>query len=307
MSTTPTSAAGQAGGAVTIGGKDRLIERVSARKASRALAILRQLSREAPELQRALADFRREYEATNVIELDRAAARLRFPPRAALNADGEPVLDANGDVILIPSAVDRLTEEDWERSGHVLKVPASPSGAEVVAALFDRALELAESHVYRLLALFLMSNADVKAYRRDGSLDDRLAQEADDLLDDAMADEVMALAVVAGEVVEDQFRTKAAELGGRLGNALRLVGMEWTPPTSAPTPSTSRPTSSTPSPAPTDGPPTTSSTPPTTSSSPSAPDSAATPSERTPSASAPSTAPTASPTTSPPATTPAAA
>jgi len=277
---------------IELGGHEYRIERVSARKASTALALLRALSRSMPELQRDLATFRRDYEANNVIELDRVQAKLRYPPRplTELTEDGveRAVLEADGTPRLLPSPVDRLTEADWERSGQTFKVPASPSTPEVITALFDKALDVAEEHVYRLLALFTLSNDDVARYRKDGSLKDQLADRSDSLLDDAFADEVLELAVVAGEVVDEQFRRKTDELGDRLGNALSLVGLRpptRTTPTPAPSPpapskdgpSSLTPSSSTDSPAPTpDGPPTPSSTSPSTSSSSSAPSSSET-------------------------------
>jgi hypothetical protein len=184
---------------------------------------------------------------------------------------------------MVPSPLDRMTEADWERAGHKLRLPKAPSGAETIAAVFDRALDLAEDHVYRLLALFVMSNEDVVRYRRDGTLMEVLATRADELLDRAMADEALELAVVCGETIDEQFSAKAAELGDRLGNALKLLGLtsktrgprEPAPPaTSSDGPSPSTPTSSTDSPAATtDGPPTPSSTSPGTSSSSSSPDS----------------------------------
>jgi hypothetical protein len=282
MTTTPTS--------VEVGGKLVTIERVSARKASRALALMRALSKEMPDLQSDLAKFRRQYEADNVLALDRVQARLRNPARPMTDERGELILtppvysddgdlvDPGGQPVMLPSPVDRLTEADWEQTGHKYLVPSSPSNAEVVTAIFDKAVEVAEDHVYQLLALFTMSNEDVVRYRKNGELPQRLAELADELLDSADdAGDLLELAVVIGETVDDQFRSKSAELGGRMGKALRALGIDWSPkPTPAPEPSTDGPSSSsaissTDSPASTpDGPPTSSSAPASTSSSSSA-------------------------------------
>jgi len=287
---------------ITIGEQEITLERVSARKASRALALLRALTRAMPELQSELAAFRRTYEAENIVELDRVQARMRYPGRVLVDDDGQPVLEPAeldgepnpraGQPVMIPSPVDRMTEADWQEAGGVLKLPATPDPTEIAVALFDKALEAAEDHVYRLLALFTMSNQDVTQHWRAGDLDQALQTQADHLLDEAYGDEIMTLAVACGELVDTQFVRKAKALGGRLGNLARLVGFEppATPatPSSSPTttpaqqedqptpapstdgPSSSTPTSSTASPAPTpDGPPTPSSTSPGSSPSPS--------------------------------------
>lgn len=274
---------------VTIAGQPVRVERVSARKASRAFALLRHVSKRIPDLTDRWTDYRREYRDKNVRLLSRPEARVRFPPQVVIDpVSGAPirepdtiVVDVGGDsqeqpnprageLVTIPSAVDRMTEQDWQAAGDRYPLHEDPTLPELVLHVFDMALEVAEAHVYRLLALFTMSNEDVAAAHKDGSLEDTLAERADDLLDEAMADEVLELAVACGEVVDEQFRRKVDELGDRAGNALRLFGMGPTrtsgPPngqqTSTPDSSTDGPSRSAP-----DGPPTSSSTPTTSSSS----------------------------------------
>lgn len=271
MTTTPTHS-------VELGGRLVTIERPSGLKASRALALMRALSKAMPDLQGDLARFRRDYERENVLELDRVQAKLRFPPRPLVDDAGEYLVDEHDAVRYMPSPVDRLTDADWENAGGVYKIAASPSTPEIVAALFDRALEVAELHVYKLLALFTIGNRELKAARAAGNLDELLTTTADELLDDSFADELLELAVVVGETVDHHFVRKTRELGARTGKALRLLGIDLptrTPPaeestttsTSTDTPSDSRPSSSTDTAASTDGPPTSPSTPHGTSSS----------------------------------------
>lgn len=272
---------------VTLGNTDYRIERPTGLKASRALALMRALSRAMPELTGELAKFRRDYERDNVLELDRVQARMRYPAEPLVR-DGKPLTNEAGDILMLPSPVDRLTEADWEAAGGVYKVSASPGWGEVLTALFDRALELAESHVYRLLALFTIPNDELKALRKGGGIDEALEQRAELLLDESYFDELLELAVVVGETVDHHFRRKTADLGDRMGNALRLIGLDWTtkatpeqdspatatsteaPPTPAPStdgPSSSKPSSLTGSPDSTDGPPMPPSTSPSTDSS----------------------------------------
>lgn len=281
-SQTPTSTT------IELGGKSVTIERVSARKASTALALMRHLSAAMPGLQTELAEFRRRYERENVLELDRVQARMRNPARPMVDSDGNLILterkvnDAGevlvegGRPVMLPSPVDRMSEEDWQQAGGVYRVPSTPATYEIVAALFSTALEVAEEHVYKLLALFTMPNEEVARRRKDNSLLEHLAVLADELVDDNFADELLELAVVAGEVVDTQFKSKLATLEGRVGKVLALVGIKTekkvTPTTDAPTSSdgssSSTPSSSTDSPANTPaGPPTPSSSSPTSSSS----------------------------------------
>lgn len=287
-------AAGPSSRTLELGGDTVTVERPSALKATRALAILRELSRATPELLEHLARFRRQYEADNVLELDRVQAKLRYPPRPIFEGD-TAVLDEAGAPRLLPSPVDRLTEEDWTAAGGVYRVPASPSTEEVVLALFDRALELAEDTVYRFLALFTIPNRELKQARRAGTDLELIRERTEELLDDAFADELIELAVVVGEVVDGNLRRKTSAMGPRMTAAARLVGLKWTPsPAAKTTPSDdTRPSSSTASPASTDGDPTTSSTPPSTSSSSSAGSSETSRSDAPSPSSTPSTEPAA--------------
>jgi hypothetical protein len=230
---------------IPIGDTTYNLERVSGRKASRAMALVRQLSKSAPELQRRWAEFTTAYERDNYIEVDRAQAALRFPPRPVVDPEtGEPVLGRAtledgapnpeaGKPLMLPSPLDRMTEEDWAQSGNVVKLRSTPSRQETVIAVLDYALEVAEESVYRLLALFTVSNADVKRVWKDGgqpAITALLDERADELLDEGYADELVALAVEVSELVDDQFRRKIREeLGERVGNLLALFGIERNP------------------------------------------------------------------------------
>lgn len=281
---TPTPAAGAV---VRLGDRDVRIERITGLKLSRALAVVRALGKAIPQLVHQYGTFRSEYARTHSLELDRAAALRRYGPEPIIGPDGDLVVDEHGQPRMLPGELDHLTDADWQAAGNVLRLPASPSTAESVAAMLPEALEVAEEHVYRLCALLTIPNVDVARYWRTGELKERLDERVDELLAEAYADELLELAVVCGEVLDEQFRRKTSELGGRLGNALRLFGLDPTKlpnsPTTSPTatsteqPSTSRPTSSTDSPASTDGPPTPSSTPPPTYSTPSGDEPGATP------------------------------
>jgi hypothetical protein len=263
---------------VTFGEVEYRIERPSGRKSSRALATLRAISKAMPGLQEELAEFRRSYERENVVELDRAGARLQYPRLPYIDEDtGRPLTDEHGAIQYRPSELDAMTDEDWEKAGNVIRLPKSPSFNEEVAAMFGRALEVAEDHVYALLALFTLPNQDVKRAGRAGAdeltalIDERVA----DLLDDGFGDEWLELGAIVGELVDEHYVQKARSMGDRMGNTLRLFGMA--PPKSQISPSlsasssdgpeSSTPSSPTDSPSPTDGDPGTPSTSNGTSSS----------------------------------------
>lgn len=254
-----------------LGPRTVTIEPPSGRKASRAFGLLRAINDQAPELVEAWGQFEAAYSASHYIELDRANAELRYGPEPYVREgelvtfpDGHPKA---GEPVMLPGALESMTDEAWQSVDNKLRLPKAP-GLELKLAniIGHPALEAAEENVYRLLALFAMSNADVKTYRRDGSLPQELSDLADELLDDAGADELLELAVVVGEVIDEQFRSKVEKIGaGRLGNALRALGVEprALAPQTAPQPPQTAPESSTPT---TDGTATSTDTPTSSSS-----------------------------------------
>lgn len=230
---------------VTVGDEVIRLEPFSGRKAIRVIRTIEHITKGVPEILNAWGDFQREYEERNVQVLDRASARHYFRPEVlmeqvpVMDKDGLPVttgdgsvlsqtrpmLDESNEPIMGPDPLGHMTDEDWAASGNKLRLPKSPSQEEKVAAIFPKALDLAEKQTLRLLALLVMSNSDLKKSMRSGGLDEALDEKAEELLD-AEAGVLVEIAVTAGEMVDDQFRSKIAELGDRLPNALRLFGMD---------------------------------------------------------------------------------
>jgi hypothetical protein len=237
------------------------IERINGAKLNRALAITRAIGKKVPDLVGKVSRFRKEYGEQNALELDRATAVMRFGPRT--------VVDEDGTEHRVPGRLDHMTEEDWQGSGQKVRMPLEPSPGEVIAAVYDDVIEHAEDSVYRLLALLTLPNEEVLAAWKGDGLPKLIEDRVADLMG-AYAEELLELAIVAGEALGDQWTTKRTELGGRVGNALRLFGLNperMTPSTpstdSTPTtsPENSTPTSYTDSPASTTGDPTSSSEP----------------------------------------------
>jgi hypothetical protein len=220
--------------AVTVGGREVVIERFTLVKAMRVITLLGLIQKSVPEITKAMAEFRAEYRETNVIELDRVQAKMQYGPTPVIGEDGE-ALFKDGELVTIPSPIDQMTEKDWERAGHVLRLRQSPSATELIMAVFPLAYEKAEQPVQRLLALVAMSNDDVARYVESGEIWDRVDDFAKKTIAPAYLDEVMELAVVAGETIEGQVMTKAKGLGDRVGNLLRLLGMGKTETTNSET------------------------------------------------------------------------
>jgi hypothetical protein len=226
---------------ISLGSRNVTVEPFTGRKALRAFKLLRGITQGAPAIMERWAEFTREYEEANTVSLSRAEAMFEFPP----------------------GRFDHISDADWQASGNRLKVPRSPGTAEKIAAVFPEALDLAETEVLRLLALVAMPNAEVRENR--GNIEDALDALAEEIID-APYEQLLELAVLGGEAVDEQYRRKAAALGDRMGNALRLVGLDPNrvlnrQPAPTPTSSTERQTSSNGSPTPTGGDPTPPSTP----------------------------------------------
>jgi len=254
-----------------LGGRTVTIERVSQRKASVAFALLRGASGKVREVVHDWGRFQTEYEESHTVAIDRAMALLRYGPRPIVDDAGRPLVYPDrlegpdgsstphpraGQVVMSPSPLEAMTEEAWSAQGNMMRMPRSPSWAESAAAVLPAAIEHAEEEIYRLLALFTLSNEEVAVRRRDGTLRDELERRADELVDGCFADELVELAVVCGEVVDNAFRAKAAAIGGsRMGKALRLLGLnparmpgpsEEAPQTGSQAPETTDSTSSSP-------------------------------------------------------------
>lgn len=215
---------------VEIAGRTIQIQRFTLVKAMRVMTLLSLIQKSVPEITREMAEFRREYAAGNVLELDRVQAKMRYGPRPVLGEDGEPLMQ-DGEILTMPSPIDRMTEADWDKSGQVLKLRQEPSTEELLAAVFPLAYERAEQPMTRLLALVAMDNADVERYVRSGEIWERVDEFVAEVIAKAYLEEVMELAVAVGEVIEGQVMAKTKELAGRAGNLGRLFGMRTTTPT----------------------------------------------------------------------------
>jgi hypothetical protein len=212
---------------VTIGGREVVLERFQVAKAMRVITLLGLIQKQVPELNRDMATFRRQYAADNVVELNRVQAKMRFGPQPVLDDKGEPIFH-DGNLLTLPSPIDRMTEQDWQRAGEILKLPQEPSLQEMIMAVFPTAYEKAEQPVLRLVALVVMSNADVKAHISAGNLSEQLDALVESTISLAYLEEIMELFVAVGEMIEGSVMVKAKDLGERVGKLRGLLGTKKT-------------------------------------------------------------------------------
>lgn len=208
---------------VKVHDREVTVERFTVAKAMRAITLFGLIQKQVPHINKLMAEFRHEYRRNNAIELDRVQAKMRFGPEPVLGDDGNPLLTDDGDVLTVPSPIDRMTAEDWERAGQVLRLPSSPSMGEVMFAVFPEAWEHAEQPVRKLLALIAMPNDQVSRHVAAGTIQDELEEYAREVIDQAYLEEVMELAAVGAEAFEQQVFEKAKSVGTRLGNLFGLA------------------------------------------------------------------------------------
>lgn len=213
--------------AITVNGQQVTVERFTLTKGMRVITLLQLIQRMVPDITKEIARFRREYAEDNVVELDRVQAKMRYGPTPIVNDAGDVEKTADGNVLTIASPIDRMSEQDWERSGQVLKLRQQPSNEELMLAMFPLVYEQAQAPVLRLLALVAMPNADVERYAATSGdeLWTQVDQFAAKVIAPAYLEEVMELAVTAAEQVEGQVMTKANELGERAGKLAGKFGL----------------------------------------------------------------------------------
>jgi hypothetical protein len=210
---------------VRIGGEKRTVSRLNVRKALAAMGLLKQISKSSDEIAKEWRAYTVAYARENVEEVPRALAHLRWPP-TPLVVDDQVQYEADGKTpIMVPSALDKITDQDWEKSGNVIRLPAQPSIQETIAFLFPLALDLAEEKVLELMALFLVGNDKINEWHRAGNLWSNLHEKGQELAYEAGPEELIELSAVVGEVIDGQVLQKARDTGDRLGKTLRMVGL----------------------------------------------------------------------------------
>jgi hypothetical protein len=229
---------------VQIGDRRASVSKLNGYKASEALGIISVITEKTPELLHELADFTRTYEREHAQQMPRAAAEAKFPQQAA-----------------------NVSEAAWEAAGNVLAVPEPPGIEEQIAFALPKIYGVARDSLVDLLSLLIAPNSELEAADADGKelygKEGALAEYRRQLLHDATLEQLVAVAVAAGDVLAEQL--KAID-GGQLGKLLEVFGLKTAPQSTprkaspaASAPSVSAPVSSSPSDEASDGPAATSS------------------------------------------------
>lgn len=219
---------------VSLNGEQVTLGPFSAFKAVQAMRIVETIEQSVRQLVDEGGDFRREYRERHFIELTRAEARRMYPPdiliRQVEQDDGrvavEPMMDSDGQVMVGPDPLGHLTEEDWEGSGQLLRIPSEPDENSVLAVLVPRGFAVAEGAVMRILALITATNADLERWDEEGTVDAELDKAARALLHRASAEELIGLAVAAVGMVRSQ-------VAGPFARARAEIAQILTPPETA--------------------------------------------------------------------------
>lgn len=173
---------------VKVGDRTVTIPRFSGFKVVRAGRIVKELTKKYPSILFDIAAFTREYEEKNAVRVTRAMAKL-------------PRYEDIG-----------LTERDFGDKEFV-EFPQSPSTPEQIAAVFPQIMEAAEGEIVELLALILAPNSELADTDEEGTVDEYLTKEGRKLLHSSDADQLVDVALVAVEVLRDQFSKKMDEVG----------------------------------------------------------------------------------------------
>jgi hypothetical protein len=186
---------------VQISGKTVTVERFTLAKAMRVITLLQLIQKQVPDVTKEWAIYRKQYADEYATEIDRIDAKARFG-----------------------GALDDITDDEWERAGQKLKIPGTPSTAEVFFQMAPTIYEKAEQVTLRLLGLIAMPNDTVNRYVASGDIWERVDELVDELIKPAALDEIMELGLVAAEVIDGQVLAKAQSVRERAGNVARLLG-----------------------------------------------------------------------------------
>lgn len=216
---------------VQIAGEARTIAAFSAYKALTAGEVIADVEGAWREILNQTAEFKRDYEARNYVEMDRAEARRQFrarpmvevvreedPETGAIRVREVPVTLESGAPMLGPDPLGHLSEEDWASSGGKLRIPDSPSEMTQWMAMAPTALRLARAQVTRLIGLVLTPNADLEKWDTEGletaDIDKKLDEAGRAVIHRASADELVRLLAGTVRVCREQLRDPFDELVG---------------------------------------------------------------------------------------------
>jgi hypothetical protein len=169
-------------GTVKIGDRDVTLEEPCIAKVEEIGKRLSNVGKGAPDLQRRLAQFVRDYERDNAVQMDRHTALVRAPKR-----------------------VKHLSESDWKQMGQKVTLPVSPTGTEQLLAMAPYVFDEAREQALEVVALLMVpdevmerpdeierqieANKQVLRYKAKPSQLVRLLSECTDIVHEVMEHE----------------------------------------------------------------------------------------------------------------------
>lgn len=174
--------------------KEFTIQRFRGLKAIMAMASLTRISREVPDI---MADAVKQYQARNTVIITESMARL---PRWR-----------------------SFTSEDFDaaeaKTGRrEIELPTPMTANEQVMYALPTLLEKARKEVTRLLALLLISNAELKIADKSDKVEEKLDEYEDILLYESELDQLVDLCFAAQDVLSEQLADRKDRLGKLLGS-----------------------------------------------------------------------------------------
>jgi hypothetical protein len=172
---------------VTIGGQEVVIEEPTIAKVEEIGKKLARVGDGAPELQRRLAAFTREYERDNYLELDRLQAKVQVPKR-----------------------VEKLSESDWKQLGQKIKLPQSPTGMEQLLAMMPYVFDTAREQALEVVGLLMV---DDDLMEDTNAVDKKVKENVRVLRYRAKPSELIKLMSECTEIVDEVKEHQKEQLG----------------------------------------------------------------------------------------------
>lgn len=178
--------------------KEYTIQRFRGLKAIMAMASMTRISREVPDI---MADAVKEYQSRNTMIITESMSRL---PRWS-----------------------SFTKEDFDAAAasnggrREIELPTPMTLNEQILYSLPALLEKARKEVVRLLALLLISNAELKVADKSDKVEEKLDEYEDLLLYEAELDQLVDLCFAAQDVLGEQLSDRKDRLGKLMGSLLK--------------------------------------------------------------------------------------
>lgn len=174
---------------VTVGEETYTIQRFRGLKAIMAMASMTRIAREVPDI---LADAVKEYSQRNTITITESMARL---PRWQ------------------SFTVEDFDKAEKDTGKREIELPTPMTANEQTMYALPVLLEKARKEVVRLLALLIIPNAELKEADKADAVPDALDKYEDVLLYEAELDQLVDLALMASDVLQEQLADRKDRLG----------------------------------------------------------------------------------------------